>query len=153
MIEISSIDRHKQIEYNKDININKNKMIELIVAMFIQVKTPEYYPIFPTQEIREEVKEQPIEWSVAEVSAYTASVEECDSTPTITASNKKVKRGYVAMNGVKFGTKIEIEGLGMFEVQDRMNRRYKNNIDVYMESKSEALAFGRKDMKYRYLTD
>lgn len=93
----------------------------------------------------------PDDWNIAEVSAYTASVEECDSSPNITASGKKVNNGFVAMNGVQFGTKIEIEGIGIYEVQDRMNRRYKDNIDIYMESKGEALAFGRKELRYRIL--
>ena len=73
-----------------------------------------------------------------------------------TASNKPVKYGYVANNWLSFGTKIQIEGIGSFEVQDRGARSYfgsKTNhikaFDIYMDSHLEAKKFG---VKYRRVT-
>lgn len=44
----------------------------------------------------------------------------CDKHDGITASGKVAEIGYtVAMSGYPFGTKIYINGLGVFEVQDR----------------------------------
>lgn len=44
----------------------------------------------------------------------------CGKSDGITASGQPAQTGYtVAMQGLKFGTKVYIEGLGIFEVQDR----------------------------------
>lgn len=85
------------------------------------------------------------------VTAYTPSVEECDSTPTITASNKKVQVGYIALSrdlekrfNFKFGDKLFLIGQGYLEFQDRMHYRKRRQIDIFMWSKIEALEFGRQ---------
>ena len=85
------------------------------------------------------------------VSAYTARVEECDGDPTTTASGKKVREGIVAMNGVPFGTKIEIEGVGIFEVQDRMTKKNNGKIDIFMWNLNKAKKFGKKTLNYYFL--
>jgi len=85
-----------------------------------------------------------------QVSAYTSRVEECDSTPFITASNTHVRDGIVATNQLPFGTRIkmpEIYGDKVFIVEDRMNTRYKNNMDIWMDDLSAARHFGRKTVK------
>jgi len=73
------------------------------------------------------------------ITAYSSCPEETDDTPFITASNQRVRKGELP-----FGTKVVIEGLGEFEVQDRTNSRYGYRIDVWMSSKEEALNFGRQ---------
>lgn len=79
-----------------------------------------------------------------EVSAYSPRIEETDSTPLITASNKKVQENYVANNCLPFGTKLKIDGRE-YEVQDRMNRRYGcDHLDLFMWDTYEALKFGRQ---------
>lgn len=89
---------------------------------------------------------------VAEVSAYTSSEEETDSTPYITADGTDLREVYecvVASNDHEFGTKLAIENLGICTVHDRMNSRYTNAIDVYMgNDKQRALEFGRKELSY-----
>lgn len=106
---------------------------------------------FPAIGGAEEVKICPFhKWRVlVKMTAYTPTVEECDSTPFITASNKMVSVGYVALSrdleedfGYKFGDKVVIQGMGVFEFQDRMHARKKRQIDIFMWEKQEALKFG-----------
>lgn len=79
------------------------------------------------------------------VTAYTSTPEETDDTPFITAWNTQVRDGIVATNMLPFGTKIripELFGNKIFTVEDRMHRRKKDFVDIWMETKSEALKFG-----------
>jgi 3D (Asp-Asp-Asp) domain-containing protein len=85
-----------------------------------------------------------------QVSAYTSRVEECDSTPFITASQTHVRDGVVATNQFPFGTRIkmpELYGDKVFIVEDRMNTRYTNNVDIWMDDLTAARHFGRKTVK------
>jgi 3D (Asp-Asp-Asp) domain-containing protein len=95
------------------------------------------------------------EVSVAEMSgiftAYNATVSQTDSTPTITASNKKVTDGIVANNCLPFGTKIKVNDR-VFEIQDRMNKRYGcKNFDIYMHEYDDAVTFGKQTLKYEII--
>ena len=83
--------------------------------------------------------------------AYTASVDETDSDPTITASNQKVRIGIIANNCLPFGTKIRVNGK-IYEVQDRMNERYGcDKFDIYMCDHPNAVEFGKKVMLYEII--
>lgn len=101
---------------------------------------------------RQDSKRKIIELGYRIVTAYSSSPDETDSTPFITASNQKVRRGIIATNELPMGTKITISGLEnscvsditVFEVQDRTNRRYNYRIDIWCESKEEALEIGRQ---------
>jgi len=80
------------------------------------------------------------------VTTYTPSIEECDSTPLITASGFKInpkrikQHGIIAVSrdlynrGFKFGTKVKLTGCGEYDgiyvVEDVMNKRYRNTIDI-----------------------
>ena len=84
--------------------------------------------------------------------AYTATISQTDSTPTITASNQKVREGIVANNCLPFGTKIKVNNR-VFEVQDRMNKRFGcDTFDIYMLDYAEAIDFGRQTLTYEYLS-
>jgi 3D (Asp-Asp-Asp) domain-containing protein len=79
------------------------------------------------------------------LTAYTSRVEECDDTPFITADGSRVRDGIIAANFLKFGTRVRIPALfgdKIFEVHDRMNRRYTNRVDVWMEDLADARQFG-----------
>jgi 3D (Asp-Asp-Asp) domain-containing protein len=82
------------------------------------------------------------------VTAYTASLSECNTEPEMTASMQRVKPGTVAVsrdlfnNGWVFGSKIYIEGHGVFEISDLMNKKHTNSIDIYMGTPDEARQFG-----------
>ncbi len=92
------------------------------------------------------------EWEKAEFSAYTASVDETDENPLIMASGKIVYIGAIACpRHVKLGTVIELKSGVRYTCEDRMNIRYKNNFDIFMTSKGEALDFGRKYLEYKVI--
>lgn len=79
------------------------------------------------------------------ITAYTSSPEETDDTPFETASGSTTRDGIVAANFLQFGTKIKIPsefGDKIFTVEDRMHRRKKNFIDVWMPTKKDAFRFG-----------
>ena len=81
------------------------------------------------------------------MTAYTSSVDETDSTPFITADGSHTRDGIVAANNLKFGTRVRFPDLcgdKVFEVHDRMNKRYTDRIDIWMTTKGEAFKFGVK---------
>lgn len=102
--------------------------------------------------------EEVIEWDgTAEMSAYTSRIEETDGSPCVGADNTNIcefSGCAVATNDYKFGTKIEIEGLGICVVKDVMAKRYTGtgNMDIYfgMDLKG-AKKFGRKNLRYRII--
>ncbi len=84
---------------------------------------------------------------VVSASAYSSSVDETDDTPFITAKGTYVRDGIVAANFLPFGTAIKIPALygnKIFVVEDRMNKRYNLNVDLWFPSKELAKQFGRK---------
>ncbi|MEA3492977.1 MAG: 3D domain-containing protein [Candidatus Margulisiibacteriota bacterium] len=85
--------------------------------------------------------------------AYNSMEWQCDSTPWITASGTRCREGVIATNALPFGTKVLIEGFGdqVFVVEDRMNRRYKKRIDIWMREYNDALKFGKRKIRYYVL--
>ena len=82
-----------------------------------------------------------------QITAYSSSVDETDETPHITASGRGVHDGIVATNLYPFGTSIRIPSLygdKIFVVEDRMNRRYTDRVDIWMPDKESALKFGKQ---------
>lgn len=79
-------------------------------------------------------------------SAYTAAADECGKSDGITASGLKVKEKetLACPPQFPFGTKIKIDGMGTYVCQDRGGAIKGNHIDIYMETKTEAFAFGRR---------
>ncbi len=76
----------------------------------------------------------------------------------ITASGKKVKVGFVANNWLPFGTKVKIEGLGIYIVEDRGSKKYfgtkeekRKALDIYFEEHEEAKRFGVKYLRVKIL--
>ena len=78
------------------------------------------------------------------VTSYNAEEGQTDADPYTMASNKRVFEGAVASNCHPFGTKVEIEGVGSFEVQDRMNSRYTKDCGTDQE-RMDIFRFERKD--------
>ena len=79
------------------------------------------------------------------VTAYTSTIEECDSDPFITADGSTVRDGIIAANFLPFGTKVRFPSLfgnRIFEVRDRMNPRYHLRADIWMTQKKDARQFG-----------
>ena len=88
----------------------------------------------------------------AEITAYTASADECGNSLGITASGEKVQRGFVASSpAIPFGTILYIEGIGRVVVKDRGGAITKNHFDIYVETKEEAFNFGRQHRKVYFI--
>jgi len=84
---------------------------------------------------------------------YSSSIWECDMTPFITAANTPTRTGIMAMSRdlltrytpgapFTFGDRVHVPGLGDFLVEDTMNARWTNRIDLWFPSRLEALRFG-----------
>jgi 3D (Asp-Asp-Asp) domain-containing protein len=85
------------------------------------------------------------------VTAYNPVRSQTDSSPLITASNKRVRVGMVALSrdlerefGFRFGDIVNLDGIGRFVFEDRMNRRKRRHVDILMFNPIEARKFGVK---------
>lgn len=88
---------------------------------------------------------------VVPVSAYSSTPDQTDSSPFIMASGRHVYDGAIAANFLPLGTKVrfpERYGNKIFTVEDRMNKRYSYKMDIWMETRGEAINFGVRKLKY-----
>lgn len=92
---------------------------------------------------------------VINASAYTAAADECGKSDGITASGLKVakKRTLACPPAFPFGTKIRIDGMGEFRCEDRGGAIKGNKMDIYMETKKEAFAFGRRTLTAQVISE
>ena len=87
------------------------------------------------------------------VTAYSPRLRETDSPPRITASNRPVRQGIVAVSrdlfdaGWVFGRKVYLAGLGLFSIDDLMAPEKRNQIDIFMYDTDAALVFGRRTLR------
>lgn len=81
-------------------------------------------------------------------SAYTAAEDECGKSDGITASGIKVEanRTLACPPEYPFGVQIYIDGMGTYTCEDRGGAIKGNKFDIYMETKTEAFAFGRRNL-------
>jgi 3D (Asp-Asp-Asp) domain-containing protein len=125
----------------------------------IPMMSPEYVAVKSQDELyREKVLEKYQEKIAVTVfpqgkfminaSAYTAAADECGKSDGITASGLKVKEKHTIACPPAFplGTKIKIENYGVYVCEDRGGAIKNNHIDVYMKTKKEAFAFGRRSL-------
>lgn len=88
--------------------------------------------------------------------AYSSTIDQTDGNPFVAASGKRVHDGMVAANFLKFGTKLRIPehyGEKIFIIEDRMNKRFFERIDIWMNTREEAIKFGVKKVKIEILED
>ena len=89
--------------------------------------------------------------------AYSSHGNQTDSTPFLAAWNNRlrpgmkiiaVSRDMLTRYGMRNGTKVRIGGLrGYYRVRDKMNKRYKKRIDIYMGlDRRRALRWGRRSV-------
>lgn len=80
--------------------------------------------------------------------AYTAAADECGNSRGITASGVKVKENQTLACPPQFpfGAKIQIDGMGTFVCEDRGGAIKGNHFDIYMQTKSQAFAFGHRTL-------
>lgn len=91
----------------------------------------------------------PKEKFVINASAYTAAADECGKSNGITSSGLKVEEGrtLACPPEYPFGAKIHIEGIGERRCEDRGGAIKGNHFDIYMETKKDAFAFGRRNLE------
>jgi 3D (Asp-Asp-Asp) domain-containing protein len=88
------------------------------------------------------------------ITAYSSTVDQCDDSPFITANGSTVHDGIIATNFLPFGTKIKIPGYfgdKIFTVEDRMNKRYWQKIDVWFPDRQSAKEFGVRTLKVQII--
>lgn len=87
---------------------------------------------------------------IVEVTAYSATKEQCDNDPHIAASMKPPKPGTVAVSrdlfdlGWTFGKTVYLKGLGPYVINDVMNERFKHRVDVFISDTRQAKGFGTR---------
>ncbi len=101
-------------------------------------------------------------WHSREVTAtaYNSLAYQTSSQPNITAFGDSLKPGMkcIAVSrdllalGLKHNTLVTIEGMeGIYLVKDKMNKRWKNRIDIYMGTDVRAAKeWGRKKLTISY---
>lgn len=89
--------------------------------------------------------------------AYSSHRGQTDKTPFLAAWNNRIRPGMkiIAVSrdmlttyGLRNGSKVRIGGLkGLYTVRDKMNKRYKKRIDIYMGvNRRKALRWGRRSV-------
>lgn len=84
------------------------------------------------------------------VTAYSSTVDQCDSDPFTTASGTRVHDGTVAANFLPFGTLVtfpDYSGDKIYTIEDRTNAKYSSRADIWMVSREAALHFGKRHLK------
>lgn len=92
------------------------------------------------------------------VTGYSSSSNETDDSPGVTASNTVARSGVIALSQdmlreftpgapFSFHDRVEIPGLGQFQVEDTMHPRWENRADVWFSSRAEAIDWGRRSRR------
>jgi len=92
--------------------------------------------------------------------AYNSVPYQTQGNPFVTAWGDTLKPGMKVIavsrdlidSGLVYETKVEIEGLpGKYVVRDKMNARWRNKIDIYMEdSVQKAREWGKQEVTIRW---
>lgn len=111
---------------------------------------------------KRDLQPDPFEWKTMQVTAtaYNSLAYQTSSNPHITAFGDSLKPGlnYIAVSrdllnkGLTHNTLVKIEGFEeIFLVKDKMNRRWRNRIDIYMGTDVKAArAWGKRKVSISY---
>lgn len=91
------------------------------------------------------------------VTGYSSTPDQTDATPFLTASNTRTRRGVIALSRdllreytpgapFAFGDLVELEGVGIFRVEDTMARRFRRRADIWFSSRTAAIRWGRRQL-------
>lgn len=138
---------------------NKNESRTNLVAQTTNSVTTSEITSRSSEVSRTEVKKETSnnnEWKTTTATAYCPCAICCGKTNGITASGKKATANHTiaaSSKTYKLGTKIEIKGMGTYVVEDRggSNIENKGYIDIFYNTHSEALAFGKKTINFRVI--
>jgi len=129
--------------------VGKNLLIRIAITFFLFFSFSLYDSAYGNNDCVDKI-ECVIRIPVT-ITAYSPRKGETDSTPFITASNKRVREGIIAISRdleeelqLKFGDQIHIEELGVFQFEDRMHKRKKKHVDIFMHDTKRALKFGKQ---------
>ena len=92
---------------------------------------------------------------VVKATAYNSEVGQTDNSPFITATGTRVRPGVIALSRdllriFPYGTRVTLhDRAGLlngrtFIVEDTMNVRLSNTVDIWMSSRSQALRWGSR---------
>ena len=135
---------------NKTIDIvpaaQDNNLIEKNIENSIIEETPKI-------EVTNRSEVNRTEWQTFVTTAYCPCAKCCGKATGITASGLPATPNHtIAMSSVyPFGTKIEIEGYGIYVVEDRGGAIKGDRIDIFFSSHQEALNWGRKNVRARVI--
>ena len=97
---------------------------------------------------------------IVTASAYNSTGSQTDDSPHLTAFGDSLKPGmkYIAVSrdlmrkGLKYNTPVVIEGFeGIYLVKDKMHRKWRNKIDIYMGTDVKAARqWGRRKICIDY---
>lgn len=95
--------------------------------------------------------------------AYTSNPNETDSTPSLAAWGDNLKPGMkvIAVSrdlikmGLGHGVEVSIDGVeGEFKVLDKMNKRWRRKIDIYMDKDiKKAKEWGKRKVIIRWVDE
>lgn len=91
------------------------------------------------------------------ITGYSSSIGQTDSSPYVTASNTRVRTGIVALSRdllreftpgapFGFGDLVEIEGAGVYQVEDTMALRHHKRADIWFSSAAAAARWGKRHL-------
>lgn len=97
---------------------------------------------------------------IARATAYNSLASQTDSTPHITATGTRTRPGVIALSRdllkvFPYGTRVHIQDLTgkynfknrVFIVEDTMNKRKRNSVDIWMYSYRSAIQFGARQVR------
>jgi len=96
--------------------------------------------------------EKKYEWYYFIATAYSKN-DATQGTDSVTSTGEKVREGIIAVDPaiIPYGTLIEIKSMGYFTAEDCGNKIKGNRIDIYFDSKEDALKFGRQGIWVRFV--
>lgn len=140
--------------------MKKNYLLFVLISILLVLQI---YTIYSVQEIiaiqgrptEITILQAPIKHLTGQVTAYTNRVKECNSDNHRTATLEKPIAGWtcaVSQDLIHWlGGRIYIKGIGVRQVNDLMNSRFEQSVDIYMGKVSDAKAFGRQTTEIIYL--
>jgi 3D (Asp-Asp-Asp) domain-containing protein len=132
-----------------------------MTQLITQATTSHEMPVVLAPEpVVEVIAEPEPEWQTFEVTSYTSGPESTGKQPGdagygITASGEHVRENYTLAcpPSMAFGTRLEIEGIGVRGCSDRGGSIKEGRLDIYIAELEEARQFGRQWLNVRIIEE
>ena len=101
-----------------------------------------------------ETETEIVEWYNFTATGYSAN-DPAQGTSGKTATGKNIYEGVIAVDPeiIPLGTSVEIKGLGNFVAEDTGGKIKGDRVDIYFNSKQEAISFGKQEIWVRIIDD